>query len=200
MIIKRIFDLLASLILLIVLLPLFSILTLLIFILLGRPIFYRQERSGFKGKTFKIFKFRTMKNTFDEKGQLLSDEKRMTAFGKFLRSASLDELPELWNVFMGNMSLVGPRPLFLEYLPLYNSEQIKRLDMHPGITGWAQINGRNNISWEEKFTLDVWYVEHWSGWLDIKILLLTIPKVLRGESVAEKGHVTARKFLGTPNH
>lgn len=164
---------------------------------LGRPVFFRQTRPGLHGKTFEMLKFRTMTDERDSDGQLLADADRLTSFGRFLRATSLDELPELWNVLKGDMSLVGPRPLLMEYLPLYTPEQARRHEVLPGITGWAQVNGRNAISWEEKFALDVWYVDNRTFWLDIKILWLTIKKVLVRDGISASGEATMPKFQGS---
>ncbi len=193
---NRLFDFLVSFVGLLVLLPLFLALAALVRIELGSPIFFRQERPGLYGTPFFIYKFRTMRNSSDAHGVILPDEQRMTKVGMFLRMTSLDELPELWNVLKGEMSLVGPRPLLTEYLPLYSVEQARRHEVKPGITGWAQVNGRNAISWEEKFELDVWYVDHKSFLLDLKILFMTLSKVLRREGIAQSGHVTSRPFRG----
>ncbi len=163
---------------------------------LGRPVFFRQLRPGLHGLPFQMIKFRTMTDACGPSGQLLPDSDRLTPFGRFLRSSSLDELPELWNVLKGDMSLVGPRPLLMEYLPLYSPEQARRHEVRPGITGWAQVNGRNALSWEEKFKLDVWYVDHHSLWLDIKILWLTVRKVLVREGISGEGEATMSKFTG----
>ena len=163
---------------------------------LGSPVFFRQVRPGMNGEPFEMVKFRTMTDERGPDGQLLPDAVRLTAFGCFLRSSSLDELPELWNVLKGDMSLVGPRPLLMEYLPLYSPEQARRHEVRPGITGWAQVNGRNAISWEDKFRLDVWYVDHHSLWLDIKILLATIRKVLVRDGISASGEATMSKFTG----
>ena len=193
---KRIFDFIAALLGLIVLaIPL---LVLIIFIRkkIGSPVFFRQVRPGLKGRPFEMVKFRTMTDSKGADGQLLPDADRLTPFGRFLRSTSLDELPELWNVLKGDMSLVGPRPLLMEYLPLYTSEQARRHEAHPGVTGWAQINGRNAISWEDKFSLDVWYVDNQSLWLDIKILWLTVKKVLVRDGISAAGEATMSKFTG----
>jgi sugar transferase EpsL len=176
------------------------ILSFLIRIKLGSPILFKQQRPGLHGKPFYVYKFRTMSNERDEKGQLLPDHIRLTPFGKFLRKFSLDELPQLLNVLKGDISLVGPRPLLMEYLDLYTLQQARRHEVRPGITGWAQINGRNAISWEEKFKLDVWYVDHQSFWLDIKILYLTILKVIKSEGISQTGHVTIEKFKGSNHH
>ncbi len=193
---KRLFDLLASSLALIVLSPVIGIVALLVRINLGGPILFRQQRPGYKGQPFHIFKFRTMADRFAPDGSLLPDAERLSRFGRFLRSTSLDELPELFNILRGEMSLVGPRPLLMEYLPLYSPEQARRHDMLPGLTGWAQINGRNALSWQDKFSLDTWYVDHWNFWLDIKILFLTFAKVFKREGIAQEGQVTAEKFTG----
>lgn len=195
---KRIFDIIASLGLLVSLAPLLLALSLLIRWWLGGPVLFRQVRPGLNGKPFQMIKFRTMTDARDGSGELLPDDIRLTRFGRFLRSTSLDELPELWNVLTGEMSLVGPRPLLMEYLPLYSAEQARRHEVRPGITGWAQVNGRNAISWQEKFRLDVWYVDHRSFWLDCRILAMTLRKVLIRDGISEAGHVTATKFTGTP--
>jgi lipopolysaccharide/colanic/teichoic acid biosynthesis glycosyltransferase len=193
---KRFIDILCSLMGLFILSPVIFILALLVTISLGRPFFFKQVRPGLNGKPFNMFKFRSMRDAFDKQGNVLLDSERLTPFGKKLRSSSLDELPGLWNVLKGDMSLVGPRPLLVEYLPLYSEEQSRRHDVRPGITGWAQVNGRNAISWEEKFKLDVWYVDNQSFWLDIKILLLTVKKVLVRDGVSAEGEVTMSKFTG----
>ncbi|MCK7634349.1 sugar transferase [Shewanella putrefaciens] len=163
---------------------------------LGSPVLFRQTRPGLHGKPFEMVKFRTMKDATDEQGNILPDAERMTPFGDKLRNSSLDELPELWNVLKGEMSLVGPRPLLMQYLPLYSKEQARRHEVRPGVTGWAQINGRNAISWEKKFKLDVWYVDNHSFWLDFKILLLTVKKVFVKEGISADGHVTIAPFTG----
>jgi lipopolysaccharide/colanic/teichoic acid biosynthesis glycosyltransferase len=163
---------------------------------LGYPVFFRQIRPGMNGKPFEMVKFRTMRDAVDKKGNPLPDSERMTSFSQFLRSTSLDELPELWNVLKGDMSLVGPRPLLMEYLPLYSEEQYRRHQLRPGITGWAQVNGRNAISWEERFKLDVWYVDNRSFWLDLKILFLTVKKVLVRDGISAEGEATMSKFTG----
>jgi lipopolysaccharide/colanic/teichoic acid biosynthesis glycosyltransferase len=163
---------------------------------MGMPVFFRQIRPGWMGKPFEMKKFRTMRDTTNSNGELISDAERLTAFGRLLRATSLDELPELWNVLKGEMSLVGPRPLLMEYLPLYSQEQKRRHEVRPGITGWAQINGRNNASWEEKLKMDVWYVDNQSFWLDMKILLMTVKKVFLREDINQSGHATAEKFKG----
>ncbi len=194
---KRLFDVCISGVLLLLLLPVIAVTALLIAIRLGSPVFFVQPRPGYKGILFNMYKFRTMQDRYGADGLLLPDAERLTRFGAFLRSTSLDELPELWNVFKGNMSLVGPRPLLAEYLPLYTPEQARRHDVRPGITGWAQVNGRNAISWEDKFRLDVWYVDHLSLRLDAKILLLTIRKVFLREGIHAEGQATVRKFTGS---
>ena len=163
---------------------------------LGRPVFFHQTRPGLHGRPFRMIKFRTMTDARSGGGQLLPDEERLGTFGRFLRTTSLDELPELWNVLMGEMSLVGPRPLLMEYLPLYSKEQARRHDVRPGITGWAQVNGRNALSWEEKFKLDVWYVDHRSFWLDLRILWLTLCKVLARDGISAPGEATMPRFTG----
>lgn len=194
--IKPILDFSLALILIILFSPIILIVALLVRLKLGSPIFFTQERPGLKGKIFKIYKFRTMSDQRDSKGQLLSDELRLKGFGKFIRKSSLDELPQLFNVLKGEMSFVGPRPLLVEYLKLYNKEQAKRHEVKPGITGWAQVNGRNAISWEEKFKLDVYYVKHISFWLDLKILYLTFFKVLKRKDINSNTNVTMEKFKG----
>jgi len=191
---KRLFDVIISLCFLIILFPVFIITALLVRAKLGSPILFTQERPGLNCRSFKMMKFRSMLDARDINGQQLPDEQRLTSFGLLLRSTSFDELPGLFNVIKGDMSLVGPRPLLVQYLPLYNDEQAKRHNVRPGITGWAQINGRNAITWEEKFKLDVWYVKNKSFWLDIKILFLTIKKVLVKEGISAKGEVTRSAF------
>ncbi|MBE4605624.1 sugar transferase [Vibrio navarrensis] len=193
---KRLFDFLVSLTALILLSPIIALVAWKIRENLGSPVLFRQARPGLNGKPFEMVKFRTMKNAIDEQGNPLPDSERMTPFGDKLRNSSLDELPELWNVLKGEMSLVGPRPLLMQYLPLYSPEQARRHEVRPGVTGWAQINGRNAISWEEKFKLDVWYVDNRSFWLDIKILLLTVKKVFVKEGISADGHVTIAPFTG----
>jgi len=193
---KRIFDILVSSILLVILSPVLLTTAILVFIQHGRPILFGQIRPGYKGKLFSIYKFRTMTNARDSDGVLLPDEKRLTQVGKILRSTSIDEFPELFNALCGEMSLVGPRPLLTQYLERYSSEQARRHDTLPGITGWAQINGRNAIKWDEKFRLDVWYVDHWTFWLDIKILFLTVWKVIKREGISQPGHATSEEFMG----
>ena len=194
---KKTFDLFASLILLILTLPILMIVGVLVLVILKRPVYFAQVRPGKDCKPFKMYKFRTMTNETDEAGNLLPNELRMTSFGHFLRRSSLDELPELWNVLKGDMSLVGPRPLLMDYVPLFNEFQIRRHEVKPGITGWAQVNGRNSISWEEKFDLDIWYVEHRSFFLDLKILWLTLLKTLRREGISHEGDVAMPRFKGS---
>ncbi len=196
---KRLFDLLATLPALFLLAPLLGVLALLVRLKLGAPILFRQQRPGLYGRPFTLYKFRTMTDARDAEGKLRRDAERLTSFGRFLRSSSLDELPELFNVLKGEMSLVGPRPLRMEYLPLYSPEQARRHDVKPGITGWAQVRGRNQLSWEEKFALDVWYIDNLSFLLDIKILFLTIKQVLKREGISAEGHSTMPRFEGTKN-
>jgi len=195
-ILKRLFDLTSSLALLILLSPLLAGIAALARLLLGSPVFVRQLRPGLHGRPFTLLKFRTMTEARDPVGNLLPDEQRLTRLGRFLRRTSLDELPELINVLKGEMSLVGPRPLLMQYLDRYTPEQARRHEVKPGITGWAQINGRNALTWEEKFKLDVWYVDHRSFWLDAKILLLTLWKVLQREGINQPGHATMEEFRG----
>mgnify|MGYP001321275001 FL=1 len=194
--IKRIFEFTIALLALFMLLPIFLTISILVLLKMGTPIFFIQSRPGLNGKTFKMYKFRTMTNKCDKNGKLLEDKDRLSNFGSFLRSTSLDELPTLWNVLCGNMSLVGPRPLLIEYLPLYSKNQARRHDVRPGITGWAQVNGRNAISWNEKFELDTWYVENQSFALDMKIILLTLKKVIKRDGISHNNHVTMEKFKG----
>ncbi|WP_031571253.1 sugar transferase [Rheinheimera texasensis] len=194
---KRFTDFLAAFVGLLLVWPLILFLAMLVRLKLGSPVVFSQVRPGLGGKPFRMYKFRTMTDVRDDHGQLLPDEIRLTAFGRFLRSTSLDELPELWNVLKGEMSLVGPRPLLMEYLPLYSAEQARRHEARPGITGWAQVNGRNAISWEDKFRLDVWYVDNQSFWLDVRILWMTVRKVLVREGIAAEGEATTTKFTGS---
>lgn len=194
--IKRVLDFIIALIGLIIASPILLVVALLVRLKLGSPILFRQQRVGLDGEIFEMVKFRTMKDATDPQGNPLPDEERLTSFGNFLRKSSLDELPELWNVLKGDMSLVGPRPLLVEYLPLYSKEQMKRHDVRPGITGYAQVNGRNNISWTKKFELDVYYVENFSLWLDVKILFQTVAKVVGQADISQEGHVTVEKFNG----
>lgn len=192
-------DIGVSCIALAILLPIIIGLAILVHIKLGSPVFFRQVRPGLHGKSFNMIKFRTMLDAVDENGDVLPDEVRLTSFGKLLRSTSLDELPGLWCVLKGDMSLVGPRPLLVEYLPLYSPEQARRHEVRPGITGWAQVNGRNAISWEDKFKLDVWYVNNQSLWLDIKILFLTVWKVVHRQDISADGEATMSRFTGSNN-
>jgi len=194
---KRLFDLFLILLSLPLLLPLYSVVVWLVRYKLGSPVLFRQVRPGKDAKPFGMVKFRTMTDERDANGELLPDSERLTPFGKKLRSSSLDELPGLWSVLKGDMSLVGPRPLLVEYLPLYSAEQARRHNVRPGITGWAQVNGRNAISWEEKFKLDIWYVDNQSFWLDIKILFLTVKKVFVKDGISAEGEVTMHKFTGS---
>ncbi len=194
---KRLFDILLAVIFVVVFMPFYIVVSLLIFVKMGSPIFFRQLRPGLNGEIFGIYKYRTMTNEKDINGKLLSDDKRLVGIGKFIRSVSLDELPQIFNVVKGEMSFVGPRPLLIEYLPLYNETQKKRHDVKPGITGWAQVNGRNAISWEQKFEYDVWYVENQSFCLDIKILWMTFLKVLKRSDISSNSSVTMEKFEGT---
>ena len=196
---KSIFDKTLALFLIILFSPIYIVVSLLIFFKMGSPILFRQKRPGYKEKIFGIYKFRTMTNEKDEFGNLLPDEKRLVGIGKFIRSTSLDELPQLFNVLKGEMSFVGPRPLLEEYLPLYNEKQKRRHDVKPGITGWAQVNGRNAISWEQKFDYDVWYVDNQSFWLDIKILWLTFLKVVKRSDISSSTSSTMEKFTGSKN-
>lgn len=193
---KRWFDITAALFGLLLLAPLLLLLALLIRVRLGAPVLFSQVRPGLHGKPFRMIKFRTMTDARGADGELLPDSARLTPFGRLLRSTSLDELPELWNVFKGDMSLVGPRPLLMAYLPLYSPEQARRHEVRPGVTGWAQINGRNAITWEQKFTLDVWYVDNRSFWLDLRILLLTVKKVFVREGISAEGQATMSRFTG----
>jgi lipopolysaccharide/colanic/teichoic acid biosynthesis glycosyltransferase len=193
---KRAFDFLVSAMALVVLTPLLLLLAGLVGWKLGRPVIFQQRRPGLYGRIFRACKFRTMTEARDVAGQLLPDDVRLTPFGRWLRSTSLDELPTLWNVFCGDMSLVGPRPLLVQYLTLYSPEQARRHEVRPGITGWAQINGRNALSWEEKFRLDVWYVNHRSFWLDLRIIILTFKKVLCRDGIAAAGEATMPCFTG----
>lgn len=191
---KRVFDIVMSLVLIILLSPVILLVAVLVGIKMGWPVFFVQERVGKDNQIFKIYKFRTMSNSVDKKGQPLSDEMRLTKFGQFLRQTSLDELPELFNILKGEMSFVGPRPLLVEYLLEYDEHQIRRHEIRPGLTGWAQVNGRNLVSWEERFNLDVWYVDHRHFGLDLKILWMTVIKVLKREGISQEGQVTMEKF------
>lgn len=194
---KRLFDFLVALSLFLLLWPVLLLLAILIAVKLGRPVLFSQVRPGLGGNTFKMYKFRSMTQETDENGELLPDDQRLPRFGEILRATSLDELPGLWNVLKGEMSLVGPRPLLVEYLQHYSPEQARRHDLKPGITGWAQVNGRNAISWEQKFEYDTWYVDNQSFWLDIKILWMTAMKVVKRDDISQDGHVTMTKFTGS---
>jgi len=196
LIMKRCFDVVLSLGLLTVLSPVLIILFLLVRTKLGKPVFFKQERPGQNGNLFMLYKFRSMTDKKDKNGTLLSDRERLIGFGKLLRQTSLDELPELYNILKGDMSFVGPRPLLVQYLPRYNAEQARRHEVKPGLTGWAQVNGRNAISWEDKFKLDVWYVDHQSFWLDIKILFMTLMVVLKRSGISAEGEATMGEFMG----
>ncbi len=193
---KRLFDLFLTLLGVVLLSPVLLVLVLLVAWKHGRPVLFRQRRPGYHGRPFNIYKFRSMTNARDAQGSLLPDEQRLTRLGRFLRSTSLDELPELINVLRGEMSLIGPRPLLMQYLERYSPEQARRHAVLPGISGWAQINGRNAITWEDKFRLDVWYVDHWSLGLDMRILLLTLWKVIKREGISQPGHATMEEFMG----
>lgn len=193
---KRLFDLVSASLALLLLFPVLLLVAWLVHRRLGSPVLFRQVRPGLHGKPFEMVKFRTMRDAVDTEGNALPDAERLTPFGRFLRSTSLDELPELWNVIKGDMSLVGPRPLLMEYLPLYSAEQARRHEVRPGITGWAQVNGRNAVSWPEKFALDIWYVDNRSLLLDIRILILTIKKVFVREGISAEGQATASRFTG----
>ena len=194
---KRLFDLVVTLLLLPFIFLLCFIITLFVKIKLGSPVIFAQPRTGLNGNIFNMIKFRTMTNKYDLDGNLLPDSIRLTKFGQLLRLTSLDELPGLWNVIKGNMSLVGPRPLLVEYLPLYNDRQMRRHEVLPGITGWAQVNGRNSISWDEKFDLDLWYIDNQSIWLDIKILWMTVRTIIVRDGISQSNHVTMDKFKGS---
>lgn len=194
---KRVFDVLVSAVALLLLCPVILFVAWQISRKMGSPVLFRQVRPGLNGKPFQMIKFRTMKDAMDAAGNPLPDSERLTPLGQFLRSSSLDELPELWNVLKGDMSLVGPRPLLMEYLPLYSPEQARRHEVRPGVTGWAQVNGRNTLSWEDKFKLDVWYVDNRSFWLDIKVLFLTVKKVLIRDGISADGEATMAKFTGS---
>lgn len=196
---KRGFDLFVSACALILLSPLVMIISISIVLFQGLPVLFLQPRPGYHGRPFTIYKFRTMSENHHPDGKLLSKEQRVTGFGRLLRATSLDEIPELFNVFKGEMSIVGPRPLLLQYLSRYSKEQARRHEVLPGMTGWAQINGRNAITWEEKFLFDVWYVDNWSFWLDLKIIMQTIWKVILREGIDEPGHISAGEFMGSPD-
>jgi sugar transferase EpsL len=196
--VKRTVDLLVSIAVLMVSSPVLLAIGILLFLAMGRPILFRQQRPGRYGRPFTLYKFRTMADKRDAQGQLLPDGERVTQLGRLLRLFSVDELPQLWNVLRGDLSLVGPRPLLMQYLDRYSHEQARRHNVLPGITGWAQINGRNAVTWERKFELDVWYVDHWSLWLDFKILCMTLVNVLRREGISQQGHATMPEFMGSP--
>jgi lipopolysaccharide/colanic/teichoic acid biosynthesis glycosyltransferase len=198
--IKRLFDIISSAAGLIAISPLLVVLAVLVRLKLGSPILFRQQRPGLGGKAFVIYKFHTMTDQRDTSGNLLPDEQRLPAFGRFLRSTSFDELPELFNVLKGDMSIVGPRPLMMKYLDRYSPQQARRHEVKPGITGWAQINGRNAISWEDKFKFDVWYVDNWTFWLDMKIILKSIWMVIAREGITQQGRATTDEFMGTPQN
>ena len=193
---KRGIEFVITLFGILILLPIYFLVISFVFIKLGSPIFFKQSRPGINGKIFNIYKFRTMINKYDDNGILLPDKERLSKFGQFLRSTSLDEIPSLWSVLRGDMSLVGPRPLLVEYLPLYSKKQARRHEVRPGITGWAQVNGRNALSWDKKFEMDVWYVDNQSFLLDIKILWLTIKKVIQRDGISHNNHVSMNKFKG----
>jgi sugar transferase EpsL len=195
---KRLFDLLAASLGLLVISPILLAVAILVRIVHGSPVLFGQKRPGLHGHPFRIFKFRTMTDAHATDGSLLPDEQRLTPLGRFLRATSMDEFPELFNILRGEMSLVGPRPLLMQYLERYSPEQARRHDVLPGITGWAQVNGRNALTWEDKFRLDVWYVDHWSFWLDLKILFLTVSKVFKREGISQPGHATMEEFMGNP--
>jgi lipopolysaccharide/colanic/teichoic acid biosynthesis glycosyltransferase len=197
---KRLFDMVAAALALLLLAPALALIAWQVRRKLGSPVLFRQVRPGLHGQPFEMVKFRTMTDEPGPDGALLPDAQRLTSFGRFLRASSLDEFPELWNVIKGDMSLVGPRPLLMEYLPLYTSEQVRRHEVRPGITGWAQVNGRNAISWEEKFALDVWYVDHRSLWLDMRILWMTVRKVLVRDDISAAGEATMTRFMGSDSN
>ena len=197
---KRAFDIFGAALGMVILLPVFVLVAWQVRRKMGKPVMFRQMRPGIHGEPFEMLKFRTMRDALDANNNLLPDARRLTSFGKILRSTSIDELPELWNVLKGEMSLVGPRPLLMEYLPLYTPEQARRHEVRPGITGWAQVNGRNALSWEEKFKLDIWYVDNRSLWLDLKVIFLTIKKVFMRDGINAEGEVTMPRFTGSPNN
>jgi lipopolysaccharide/colanic/teichoic acid biosynthesis glycosyltransferase len=195
--VKRLFDFFVSLAALLTLLPVLLVLYVIIAIKMGTPVFFVQARPGMKNNIFKMVKFRSMTDAKNDDGELLPDAERLPAFGQMLRATSLDELPELWNVLKGEMSLVGPRPLLIEYLDKYTPEQARRHEVRPGVTGWAQVNGRNALSWEEKFDLDIWYVNNRTFWLDIRILFMTVKQVFKRDDISQDGHATMEKFKGS---
>lgn len=194
---KRLLDLALTVPALVLLSPLLALIAVLVRVTMGAPVLFRQQRPGLHGQPFILYKFRTMTDAYDAEGRVRSEADRLTPLGRLLRSTSLDELPELWNVLKGEMSLVGPRPLLMKYLERYTPEQARRHEVRPGLTGWAQVNGRNAISWEQKFALDVWYVDHLSFWLDLKIMALTVWKILKREGISQPGHVTMEEFRGS---
>lgn len=194
---KRIFDVLLSVTIIVLTLPLILFGAMVVWLSMGRPVLFQQMRPGYKGRPFMLYKFRTMRDACDAAGRVLPDAERLTKWGSLLRRTSIDELPQLFNVLRGEMSIVGPRPLLMEYLPLYSAEQMRRHDVRPGITGWAQVNGRNALTWDERFRLDVWYVDHCSFWQDLRILLLTVRKVLVREGISADGEATMSKFTGS---
>jgi sugar transferase EpsL len=193
---KRLFDLVFSILAIIILSPILLLTAILVRVFLGTPILFKQQRPGYKGRPFFIYKFRSMLDAVDRAGNPLPDSERLTRFGRILRSLSLDELPELFNILRGEMSFVGPRPLLMEYLPLYSPEQARRHDVVPGLTGWAQVNGRNALDWPSRFKLDVWYVDNWSFWLDIQIILMTVWKTVSREGINQQGQATVEYFKG----
>jgi sugar transferase EpsL len=197
---KRLFDLSSAMFLIAITLPIQALVAMLVWVFLGRPVIFRQKRAGLGGKPFVMMKFRTMSATCDNAGRLLPDADRLTRFGKLLRKTSLDELPELYNVLSGQMSLVGPRPLHVSYNDRYTAFQRRRLEAKPGITGWAQVNGRNALSWEQRFSYDVWYVDHWSIWMDVWILLRTVIEVFKSSGISQPGHATSEEFMGSSSH
>jgi sugar transferase EpsL len=193
---KRLFDIIFSLLAIILFSPILLLIAILVHLSIGSPVLFKQQRPGYKGHPFFIYKFRTMTDRLDSSGSLLPDAERLTSLGHFLRAFSLDELPELFNILRGEMSFVGPRPLLMQYLPLYSTEQARRHEVVPGLTGWAQVNGRNTLTWPDKFKYDIWYVDHWSFWLDIKIILMTVLKVFNREGISQEGQATIEYFKG----
>ncbi|MBT9315655.1 sugar transferase [Leptothoe spongobia] len=195
--VKQLVDRTIAAISIVILSPVFIVISILVYFSMGSPVIFTQDRPGQNNRIFKFYKYRTMTNERDARGILLPDSRRLTGIGQFLRKTSLDELPQLFNVVKGDMSFIGPRPLLVEYLPLYSQEQARRHDVPPGISGWVQVNGRNSLDWEEKFKLDIWYVDNWNLWLDIKILILTFVKVLKRDGISHKGHATMDRFKGS---
>ncbi len=193
---KRLFDIIFSLFAILLLSPILLLIAILVRLFLGSPVLFTQKRPGYKGQAFFIYKFRTMNSRSDSSGSLLPDAERLTRLGHFLRAFSLDELPELFNILRGDMSFVGPRPLLMQYLPLYSVEQARRHEVMPGLTGWAQVHGRNALTWPDKFKYDVWYVDHWSFWLDLRIILITVGKVFNREGISQEGQATTEYFKG----